>query len=96
MAKKKRFGDILREKLDFPVGCAPSESSVEIMGKKRVIVRGCRGINEYGENLISVDVHEGVLEISGRGLYCTAYMSGAIEISGKIDSVEFGEECRCR
>lgn len=96
MAKKKKFGDIFREKLDFPVGCSAAESSVEIMGSKRVIVRGCKGINEYGEALISVDVHEGRLDISGMGLYCTAYTAGAIEISGKIGAVEFKEACQCR
>lgn len=96
MSKKKKLADILKEKLDFPLGCGGGESGIEIMGGKCVRVHGCSRILEYGDTLISVATAEGRLEISGSELYCTSYMSGAIEISGRITSVGFSEVPTCR
>lgn len=91
MAKKKRLRDLFKEELDFPVGLGKNESTVEIMGRCRVMVHGCTGIIEYGERLMSLKTGEGRVDIKGVGLYCTAYMAGAVEISGKIESLTYGE-----
>ncbi len=92
MRKKKKIRDIFCESLDFPSGLGGGESSVEIFSGKRVLIRGCMGILEYGESLISLRIKEGKLDIIGRGLYCSAYMSGVVEISGRVLSVGYGEE----
>ena len=92
MRKKKRLRDIFCEGLDFPCGLGKNESSVEIIAKKCVLIRGCMGIIEYGDRLMSFRIKEGRLDVKGEGLYCTAYMAGAVEISGKVHSVSYEEE----
>lgn len=94
MIKKKKLKELFKEKLDFPVGLGKDESCVEVMGKRRVMVYGCAGIIEYGESLMSLKIKEGRVDITGEGLYCTAYMAGAVEISGDIASVSYGEAVR--
>ena len=94
MAKKKRFRDVLCECMDIPSGLGSGQSNVEIFAKKRVLIRGCMGILEYGESLMSFKIKEGRLDICGNRLYCSAYASGVVEISGKVISVNYGEEAR--
>ena len=92
MRKKKKLRDVFCEGLDFPCGLGKDESNVEIIAKKCVLIRGCMGIIEYGESLMSLKIKEGRLDVKGEGLYCTAYMSGTVEISGKVGSVSYEEE----
>ena len=91
MQKKKKLKDIFSSALDFPSGLGKNDSRIEMIAKKCVLIRGCLGIIEYGDKRMSFRIKEGMVNIEGEGLYCTAYTSDAVEISGEIISVAYGE-----
>ena len=62
----------------------------EMRGRCGVTVRGCRRILAYSDSAVTLSTRDGDVTVSGAGLTCAAYYSGAIGIDGRIDGVFFG------
>ena len=61
----------------------------EMRGRCGVTVRGCRRILTYSDSAVTLLTRDGEVTVSGVGLTCAAYYSGAIGIDGRIDGVFF-------
>lgn len=88
--KKSRmsFMELLGSKLDIPPDVV-SGIHIEMRGRNNLTVRGCRKILRYTTEEVRLRLHGVTLQITGSRLYCTAYHSGAVEIDGLIDSINF-------
>lgn len=64
------------------------DSQIEITGGREVLVDGCRKILEYNDVFVKVRTWEMTVNIWGSDLSVSDFGSGAIYISGKIQSVE--------
>jgi sporulation protein YqfC len=65
------------------------EPKIEMAGNREIIVDGCLGVVEYGENLIKLNMGEMVMCISGDRLVINSFDSGVAVISGQIGEVSF-------
>ena len=66
-----------------------NEPKIEMTGHREIIVDGCLGVVEYGENLIKLNIGETVMSISGDGLVINSFDSGVAVISGQIGEISF-------
>lgn len=67
----------------------PSGPRVEIFSYKEAIIEGCKGILEYGDEYIKLNVGFGSVAFSGNGLYAQSFNGDSIVLRGKIASVEY-------
>ena len=66
-----------------------NEPKIEMTGNREIIVDGCLGVVEYGENLIKLNIGETVMSISGDGLVINSFDNGVAVISGQIGEISF-------
>ena len=66
-----------------------NEPKIEMTGNREIIVDGCLGVVEYGENLIKLNIGETVMSISGDGLVINSFDSGVAVISVQIGEISF-------
>lgn len=62
---------------------------IEMLGNSEAVVDGCKGVLEYTEDGIALNVGACVLRFQGRNLTILAYSESQTEIHGEIQSVEF-------
>ena len=65
------------------------KGNVELYGNKRIIVESCKGVVDYCEDFLKLDLGELILKISGRDLVIESYVYEEIELKGEIVSLEF-------
>ena len=63
--------------------------SIELYGNKRVIVEGCKGVVDYNEDFLKLDLGNIILKVTGRSLVIESYIYEQIDLKGEIISVEF-------
>ena len=63
--------------------------NIELYGNKEIIVDGCKGVTDYGDSFIKLNIGEKNLKISGRELVVTSYIYEQANIKGEIVSLEF-------
>ena len=62
---------------------------IEIFGNKEITLEGCRGVFEYSDSYIKLNLGRGSLILCGSGLNIVTFDNCRINIRGKITSVEF-------
>ncbi len=87
--KGSAVGERMEQWLDLPAGALTPATRMEVSGNRRVVIEGCQGILEYGEDCIRLRVCEGVLRLFGRELCMHCLNPSCAVISGKILSLEF-------
>lgn len=65
------------------------EPKIEMLGNREIIVDGCKGVVEYGENLIKLNAGDCVLSILGDTLIIKSYDGSVAVISGIITEINF-------
>ena len=93
---KKRKREVLSRMFvsDIPIG---ERERIEITrrgGVRSILIEGIEGILLYGAEQMIFALKDGRLEIYGRELDCTTYISGAIGITGDILSLSFCEDSK--
>lgn len=66
-----------------------NEPKIEMLGNREIIIDGCKGVVEYGENLIKLNTGEYVLSVIGDGLIIKSFDGSVAVISGKIAEITF-------
>ena len=66
-----------------------AKGSVVLYGNKQAIIEGCKGVVDYSEEFLKLDLGKLVLKISGRDLVIESYVYEELELKGEIVSVEF-------
>ena len=86
--RKKQWARHLAESMDLPGETMPGEPILELVGDRRVLIEGHRGVTEYSEKRICVKMRYGMLCICGCGLELTCMAREQLIITGKIDHVQ--------
>lgn len=87
MAHKKREKNQLKNKLLSDMFA--DEAKIEMLGNRELIVDGCKGVVEYGENLIKLSLGGNVLSLSGDNLVINSFDNSVAVISGQICEISF-------
>lgn len=65
------------------------ENHVELTGNHEAMVDGCKGIVEYSENTIRVNIEQGQLKFVGRDLQIVCMTEDSMVIRGFIMGLEY-------
>lgn len=66
-----------------------NEPKIEMSGNREIIIDGCKGVVEYSENSIKLNLGETVLTLSGNGLIINSFDSSIVVITGQISDISF-------
>ncbi|MBO7179501.1 MAG: YabP/YqfC family sporulation protein [Clostridia bacterium] len=66
-----------------------ARGNIELYGNKQIIVEGCKGVVDYCEDFLKLDLGKIALKITGRDLVIESYIYEQIDLKGEIVSVEF-------
>ena len=91
MSRKKvsKAAEQLSSAFEIMPGTLSSGCAIQMSSNREVLIDGCRGLLEYGDEKIRVNVGNGVVQLVGRGLEIESLSYKAVVISGYILSVEF-------
>lgn len=91
--KKQGFLEYLSVKAELPSDVIAGDVRVELRGRHCLFIQGCRRIQKYSPEHITVNLRSDNMSVKGERLVCTSYHAGAVSIEGLIVSVSFdGEE----
>lgn len=62
---------------------------IEFFGGCEVVIDGCRGILEYGNEAIKLNIGKGTIVFSGKELTMGYMANDSVQIKGRITSMEF-------
>ena len=79
--KEKKIFKLPDEILNIP--------KIEMLGNKELIIDGCKGVVEYGENLIKLNTGELVMSIEGDEMLIKSFDSEIAVISGFFSGITF-------
>jgi sporulation protein YqfC len=65
------------------------KGNIELFGNKQIIVDGCKGVIDYNEDFLKLDLGKIVLKVTGRNLVIDSYIYEQVDLKGEIVSVEF-------
>lgn len=63
--------------------------NIELYGNKQIIIEGCKGVIDYCEDFLKLDLGSITLKVTGRDLIIESYIYEQIDLKGEIVSVEF-------
>lgn len=79
---KKNF-DLLNDDI------IPNGVRIETFSNKQAIIEGCKGILEYNDDYIKINIGCGFVLLSGKELYAHSFSQETIVIKGKINTIEY-------
>ena len=65
------------------------KGNIELFGNTQIIVDGCKGVIDYNEDFLKLDLGKIVLKVTGRNLVIDSYIYEQVDLKGEIVSVEF-------
>ena len=65
------------------------ELHIEMVSNKEALIDGCKGIVEYNENIIRLNIPEGQIQFRGRGLEIACMSEESMIVRGYIMGLEF-------
>ena len=75
--------------LELPAALAGDSPHIELLGNREVTVDGCKGILEYDDGFIRLNMRKTGLRLTGRDLMISALSDRTAVIEGYILSIEF-------
>ena len=90
--RRDRTGGVLStvaELFDLPADVVAGLPHLEMVGKRQLYLEHHTGILAYSDCRIDANTAEGVLRVSGEGLYLMAMTAEELRIGGTILSVEW-------
>ena len=73
----------------MPLAAVSSCPRIEILGNREVVIEGCRGVAEYSEEVIRLNVAGGSLGFLGKGLEIINLCGDEARLSGILEKIEF-------
>ncbi len=64
-------------------------AKIELTGNREISVDGCRGILEYDESIVRLNLGNMIIKITGAGLTIPSMAAEQTTVTGSIASVEF-------
>ena len=65
------------------------KGNIELFGNRRVIVEGCKGVIDYSEDFLKLDLGNIALKIVGKNLVIDSFIYEELDLKGEIVLVEF-------
>ncbi len=87
--KTARAAEKAVKALDLPADLAAGMTHLEFSGNREVVVEGCRGILEYDEDVVCMDLGKLKVRFLGRGLSLRNFTDHSAILNGFVTSVEF-------
>ena len=75
--------------LDIPQNVLHSMPTIDLIGNQEAIVEGCKGVLEYKEDTVRLNLGDMILKFTGRNLILKCMTSESVVVNGTILSVEF-------
>ncbi len=66
-----------------------NEAKIEMLSNREIIVDGCKGVVEYGENLIKLNIGELTLSLVGDEMLIESFDGGVVVVRGKFAEISF-------
>lgn len=66
-----------------------NEAKIEMLSNREIIVDGCKGVIEYGENFIKLNIGELTLDVVGQDLIIESFDGGVAIIRGRFAEINF-------
>lgn len=89
--KRERVNQFITDFLEIPKDLVLNLPKITVIGAREVYLENHRGIMEYREDLLRVNVARGYLEIRGANLEIKAILPDEMSIVGEIKSIAFVE-----
>lgn len=88
--KKKRMdGNSLDSLLQLPPGTMSGGSKIQLIGNRELSLEGCKGVLEYDNSIIRLNLGNRQLKLLGRNLSIRVLERNYVEIEGFIATIEF-------
>ena len=72
-----------------PLAALSSCPKIELIGNREAVVDGCRGVAEYSDNVIRLNISGGSICFFGSNLEITCLYSNEATLKGIITNIEF-------
>lgn len=98
MAKSKKgvksiaeriFGNSSEDAGELSVIAGAGLAKIELIGNREISVDGCRGILQYDESVVKLNLGNMILKITGSSLTIPVMAAEQTTVTGNIASVEF-------
>lgn len=87
--RTRRAGDFIDAALELPPGLLGGGAHIEIDGGREAVVDGCKGVLEYEECLIRLNIGSGQVKFTGQKLLIRSLTANQAQIEGCIESISF-------
>lgn len=78
--------------IELPADVYTGMAHLELSGNRELIVDGCRGVLEYDEDVIRLNIGKGSVRVTGRGLSIRTLTAESAVVEGYILAVEFQDQ----
>lgn len=75
--------------LSIPSAVFENGAHIELFSNKEAVIDGIKGVLEYSDCFIKLNIGRGTVEFWGNGLEITSLDINGLSISGKISKIEF-------
>ena len=79
----------LTQELEIPQAALRGVSHMELSGNREAIVEGCKGVVEYDEGIIRLNLGKNIVRFTGTGLSIRTLTLEQAIITGNILSIDF-------
>lgn len=87
--QKETLGIKMATAMNIPPNVFSNIGHIEFNGNREVVVDGYRGIHEYDDTIIKINLGKIMVRFIGRGLEIGYMSAGSVVIRGYILSMEF-------
>lgn len=90
-SRKIRDGvrELAAEKLQFPPNAFGGSAQIELSGNREAAIEGCRGIIEYGDSEIALNLGDVTAIFAGEKLQMKCMTKTGAVIEGRITAIQF-------
>lgn len=87
--KSKSKSKVLSENLQIPQTIGRGTAYIELSGNSEAIIEGCKGVLEYGDDIIHLNIGKNEVRFSGTDLVIKTYFNEQVIIVGNILTIDF-------
>ncbi|MEG0979596.1 MAG: YabP/YqfC family sporulation protein [Oscillospiraceae bacterium] len=85
----KKKSQIISENLQVPQTVARGTAFIELSGNSEAIIEGCKGVLEYSDDAIRLNIGKNEVKFFGTDLIVKSYFNEQVIIQGNILTIDF-------
>ncbi|MCR4925071.1 MAG: YabP/YqfC family sporulation protein [Clostridiales bacterium] len=79
----------IADDIDFDELAVKGLAHIEIMGNRKAVIDGCKGVLDYNENLVRLNTGKNIIRFTGDNLTITSMNNEQAIVSGDIITMDF-------